>query len=384
MNTDELLSICKFISIALTGFFGVLALVRPYRDKEGQLTNSGRVALSGVVVSFIIAALSQSLELQRAQRQALGAQMKTQGDLARFERLLHEVQRTSPLTTITLRLVVEHVPNGVRDATAKALGAAQASTLDPEFVDRLEHYNAGPDDARALIQSEMNKRAVQPFINWLAADRLSKEQSVLAFSLDGHFSALLPVGWVGRPEIFADQRKSSSLPSGVLIGDEIEWLIGDEIRRSWATPEPTYTREKLARPRVFLRPIGDALVLTIEAGVSALDDSLLRYSPNSATSAAVPDEVSLLSWSPQELPEYDEPFNLPFDTGGVHENLKMLSRIKPAPVWLRHMRLKIIPNNNAQLAKTYELSLSSQGELWVGTRRDQALGYVRLWRGRAL
>jgi hypothetical protein len=105
---DLLISVCKFTSITLTGVFGVLALARPYRDKEGQLTRWGRIALRGAIVSFVIAALSQSLEMRRAAVQSLAAQAKTEEELERFSRLLHEIQRTShPIDEIRVGFEVE-------------------------------------------------------------------------------------------------------------------------------------------------------------------------------------------------------------------------------------------------------------------------------------
>jgi hypothetical protein len=49
----------------------------------------------------------------------------------------------------------------------------------------------------------------------------------------------------------------------------------------------------------------------------------------------------------------------------------------------RHLRLQIIPNGIEQISKTYDLSLSSEGDIMEGSRGDEPRGYVRLWHGHA-
>ncbi len=385
--TDLLISICKFASIAFTGFFGVLALTRPYRDKDGQLTRLGRTALGGIVISFAIAVLSQSLELQRSHQQALAAQEKTQNELARFERLLHEVQRTSPLTAVRIKLFVDNVPDDICSKIIEAKHAADSITSEPGFQDLEEHHNVGADDEKSLEQSELDKKAIRPFIVWLATGRFLVEQEkegLIALSLDNHFSALVCIGWVKEPSVFASQEKISTLPSGTLIGDEIDWWP------SWGVPQRLYERKNALRPDVKIDVDGQSVILSININYTALDASLLRYARNSVLTAAFPDDIELFSWSPTktgEASDSGELLLLPFDTVKVDDSVVQMAQrqdlelVKRAPSWFRKLRLEIIPNGIEQLSKSYDLSLTSDEEIFVGDRGDEPRGYVRLWNG---
>ena len=185
ISADLLLSSCKFVSIIVcTGFFAVLALVRPYKDQAGTLTSSGRIALGRAIVSLIVAALSQSLELERSHRQALAAQKKTQDELARFEKLLREVQRSSPLLSLTVRLTVNNVPNDVIKGIEKGQEKARSSPSQESIVDLIEEHDISDDDIKALVQSELNKQVIQPFIVWLGSDHFTKEDGILAIGVD--------------------------------------------------------------------------------------------------------------------------------------------------------------------------------------------------------
>jgi hypothetical protein len=387
VSLDLALSVCKFASIILTGCFAVLALVRPYRDKEGTLTTSGRIALGGAIASAMVGALSQSLELERSHQQSLTAQKATQDELARFERLLREVQRSSPLVSMQVRLTVDKVPDEIRQAISKGMSAAESSPDQDWFKDLLEHHNADGDDVQSLIQSELNKQVIQPFIAWLGSDRFVKQAGILAIGMDKNYSALLCAGMVDGPGIISREQKVTSLPSGILIGRELEFQLGTE------KPERSYKRLKFIRPSVGISVEGEAVVLVIDTGLRALDDSMYRYSRNAAITAAISENVKVFSWSPSSpgtvLDKGDAgALQLPFDSNSVHESITAMDwpdpkMIEAVPQLLRHMRLQIIPNGNGHLSRTYDLPLSSAGKPIEGSREDEPRGYLRIWHGQS-
>jgi hypothetical protein len=338
-------------------------------------------------------------------------------NLVREARLYGKISATStPLTKMTIELTVEHVPGEILGKVRKGIKDAEDSTSSEDFRDLAEHHNVDDDDARSLVQSKMDKLVIQPFIYWLATGRFLKEQGILSLGLDKNFSTLLCVGWVSKPDITDMDGKFTTLPAGVLIGDEIEWAPG------YASQQPAYRRKQVIRPEISLSIVNDSLVLAVVLGIESLNESLLRYSKNSDRPATLSDNVELFSWSPSIGSELEKPekdvLQLPFDSMKVHDsliavdagkNLPSKNRtpswvdttstdwagnndawiksndewIKQTPLWMRHIRLQIIPNGVDQISKTYNLSLSSSGYPFEGVREEEPRGYVRIWHGQA-
>ena len=63
-------SIWKASSIALTGAFGILGLVKDFKDKHGKITVWGRVALAGILLSTGFGIAAQLIESYQAKRTA--------------------------------------------------------------------------------------------------------------------------------------------------------------------------------------------------------------------------------------------------------------------------------------------------------------------------
>jgi hypothetical protein len=97
------LVVLKFVSIALTGVFGIMGLLTTYKV-EGRVTAWGRVALFGIVISAIVAAATQALEQHRAQQ-------ASRAEMLAVRTQLHEIARTlDPFETISLGFAFE-IPN---------------------------------------------------------------------------------------------------------------------------------------------------------------------------------------------------------------------------------------------------------------------------------
>lgn len=89
------LIVLKFVSIGLTGVFGIMGLLTSYRV-DGRVTAWGRVALLGIVTSAIVAAATQALEQYRAQQAARAEALAVRTQL-------HEIARTlDPFETISI------------------------------------------------------------------------------------------------------------------------------------------------------------------------------------------------------------------------------------------------------------------------------------------
>ncbi len=60
------LSILKLLAVLASGIFAFFALLGDNRDAGGKLTQWGRLAVMGVIISTIIAAIVQSIESYKA------------------------------------------------------------------------------------------------------------------------------------------------------------------------------------------------------------------------------------------------------------------------------------------------------------------------------
>src|SRR5262249_4663497 len=142
-----------------------------------------------------------------------------------------------------------------------------AADHDDSFQDLLEHNNADGDDEVDFNRLACDQRVIQPVVTWLANSRFSKEQAILFVSLDNHCSALAGVGWVKSANIVPMNKNVTSLPSGVLIGDEIKWAPG------WGRVKPDYTRQRSKRPDIKVEVKGSTVIVSLDIDVASLGDS---------------------------------------------------------------------------------------------------------------
>ena len=85
------LVILKFVSIGLTGVFGVVALLVDYRDKNGQITVWGRRALIGVLGSTAVAAIAAGLEVAKGQSEAAKTALQTLEQTQKTNRIIQNL-----------------------------------------------------------------------------------------------------------------------------------------------------------------------------------------------------------------------------------------------------------------------------------------------------
>jgi hypothetical protein len=233
----------------------------------------------------------------------------------------------------------------------------------------------------ALIQSVIDKKAILPFINWLATGRFKQEQSFLALGLDNNLSSLICIGWVQSASIGLNRKDSFSLlPSGILVGDEIEW--GPSAYKS----SPSLRRSRFIRPAVNIDTAGNSIILSVGLDPLSLEDALLRFAKRGNTTAFLPDDLLIFTWAAQEN-EDEYYIRLPIDTISVHQSLLSFNFVmdttfvKKALQSQIKMRLELIPNDVEQILRAYDINPWSDGEVYEGSIGDQPRGYVRFWHG---
>jgi hypothetical protein len=93
----DLLSILKFTALFLSGVFSLCALLGTNRDENGHLTLWGKIAISGVVISTLIAATSQALEFKTSHAQQLAAAVKNTELLKEISRAVYPIKPPGPI-----------------------------------------------------------------------------------------------------------------------------------------------------------------------------------------------------------------------------------------------------------------------------------------------
>lgn len=107
-----LFTFLKLVSMVLAGLFGVLALLVDFKDKAGNITKWGRVALIGVIASATVSLSSQLVEHWQSELSARHAWLKAAEQLERSKKIvshLVELERSIqplevPKVTVALTL----------------------------------------------------------------------------------------------------------------------------------------------------------------------------------------------------------------------------------------------------------------------------------------
>lgn len=148
-----LLVILKFASIALTGLFGVLALLVDYKDSEtGKVTIWGRRAIIGIIASTFIAAGSTALEVHI---ERITTSDEARGLIAQTETILKEVQRAiEPLETVEISV-------GLRVPITDASLSEFRDKLHVEGANFARIVEEHPDDYFNRVGSAMKLRSVK-------------------------------------------------------------------------------------------------------------------------------------------------------------------------------------------------------------------------------
>ncbi len=111
---ELLITLLKLISTTLAGAFGVLALLVEYRDKNGDVSKWGKVALWGVTISAVVSFSTQIAEHLNAEISAQHASIKVKEQFERSDKILThlvELERASqPLDKMEFTIVLK-IPN---------------------------------------------------------------------------------------------------------------------------------------------------------------------------------------------------------------------------------------------------------------------------------
>jgi hypothetical protein len=81
-------SIWKAVSIAVTGAFGILGLLKDFKDKHGHITRWGRISLAGILASTICGVAAQIKETSDQKTAQANAEEQTLGIVTDIKRML--------------------------------------------------------------------------------------------------------------------------------------------------------------------------------------------------------------------------------------------------------------------------------------------------------
>jgi hypothetical protein len=90
---DTFLAVAKFLTLLIAGTLGVLGLRVEYKDDNGNITRGGKLALIGIIISTLIAATIQGVEVYKQKVEENTKQQQRTEEAQRANKLLTEVQR---------------------------------------------------------------------------------------------------------------------------------------------------------------------------------------------------------------------------------------------------------------------------------------------------
>ncbi len=85
-----LVPILKFLGIFISALLGATALIVDFK-KDGKITRWGRKALLGIILSFVLTATLQGLEIYQSTKAAKIEELKTQNMLFQIQKTLHPI-----------------------------------------------------------------------------------------------------------------------------------------------------------------------------------------------------------------------------------------------------------------------------------------------------
>ena len=102
----DFVSAWKAVSIVMTGAFGVLGLIKDFKDKDtGKVTGWGRVSLAGIILSSSLGVAAQLKETSDQEKTRVDAAKQTFALLQNTAQAIKGIQRTlSPLTEPVISL----------------------------------------------------------------------------------------------------------------------------------------------------------------------------------------------------------------------------------------------------------------------------------------
>jgi hypothetical protein len=98
----DLWTILKIISMLATGGFAALALLTKYKDDNGKITKWGKIALGGIVLSFIFSLILFLVETSKAKEAAAKAKADADATTKSLEDIQHKAQTTVEQQRINL------------------------------------------------------------------------------------------------------------------------------------------------------------------------------------------------------------------------------------------------------------------------------------------
>lgn len=136
-----LIAFMKIAGTALSGVFGVIGTIHDFKNKKGEVTRWGKLAISGLSISVVCAISAQTWETWDKKRKAEAAAIETLESTRRIERLLSEVDRAiRPIETVEIFVSDLFVPKN--DPVVAPYFARVASVVTPFIRSYLE---LGPD-----------------------------------------------------------------------------------------------------------------------------------------------------------------------------------------------------------------------------------------------
>ncbi|HJP93531.1 MAG TPA: hypothetical protein VJ875_16345 [Pyrinomonadaceae bacterium] len=161
---DIIISTLKIISMLTAGAFGVLALLTNYKDKSGDITKWGKIALSGVVLSVLLSLFLYGLETSRANAAAKKAKAEAEATAMVLKDILSSAkttlaqQKLSLDETFKLKSGLDETVKEQMANSQRTIGIAEGMTV--ALKQQRENLSQSRDIARNMATSLDTQRSL--------------------------------------------------------------------------------------------------------------------------------------------------------------------------------------------------------------------------------
>lgn len=127
---DTAISVMKVISMIAAAVFGAVGVLTEYRDKQGNVTRWGKVALAGVIISGFLSITLHWFETDRAKAEAVDARRRADEATAALAKILNASDAISRRQAATLAdtATISRSTAGISRDTATALESLKKVT----------------------------------------------------------------------------------------------------------------------------------------------------------------------------------------------------------------------------------------------------------------
>ena len=174
-----MVEILQYLSIVLSGIFGVYALLTKYKDNQGNITGAGKIALVGVLVSLSMSVSLKYLENKNASQKALVEIEKTNAMLFTVTKALYPLKDFKVEAEVSYSLdhplLYKYADQFRKQAKAIREEFGRSSNSEKLAKYKVSIFSKNGSDPNNWMQIYFNSPLLEPFFSDLKSKCLLSE-----------------------------------------------------------------------------------------------------------------------------------------------------------------------------------------------------------------